>query len=59
MSEKRVVYIYELQAVFSENNNKGTCELNEYNISPLDPESTDLSDQHGVIFSMFSKVTFF
>ena len=49
------MYIYELQAVFRDNN-KRTCELNKDTISPLEVESTDFNDQHGVIFSMFFKV---
>ena len=44
--------------LFSEKNNKGTCELNKYSISPLDVQSTELNDQQGVIFSMFFKVMY-
>ena len=45
--------------MFSDNNNKGTCELNKHTKSPLDAESTSLNDQHGVIFSMIFKVMYF
>ena len=45
--------------LFSENNNKGTCELNKHSISPLDAESTELNDQPGITFSMFFKVMYF
>ena len=45
--------------LFSEDNIKGTCELNKHSISPLDEESTSLNDQLGVIFSMFFKVMCF
>ena len=45
--------------LFSENNNKGTCELNNQSISPLDADSTELNDQPGIVFSMFFKVMYF
>ena len=43
--------------LFSENNNRGTCELNKH-ISPLD-ESTDLNDQQGITFSMLFELWYF
>ena len=45
--------------LFSENNNKGICELNKDAIFPLDVESTDLNYQLGVAFSMFFKVLYY
>ena len=45
--------------LFSENSNKGTCELNKHTISPLDAESTDLNDQHGVVFSLLFEVMYY
>ena len=45
--------------LFSENNNKGICELNKYSRSPLDSESISLNNQHGVVFSMIFKVMYF
>ena len=45
--------------LFSENNSKGTCELNKHAISPLDTKSTNLNDQHGVTFSIFFKVMYY
>ena len=45
--------------LFSENNNKRTCELNKDAIFPLDVESTDLNYQLGVAFSMFFKVLYY
>ena len=45
--------------LFSENNNKGTCELNKHTIPPLYSEYPSLNDQHGVIFSMIFKVMYF
>ena len=44
--------------LFTENNNKGICELNKFTRYPLYVDSTDLNDQHGVIFSMIFKVMY-
>ena len=43
--------------LFSENNNKGICELNKYSSFPLDSESS-LNNQHGVVFSMIFQVIY-
>ena len=44
--------------LFSENNNKGICELNKYSRFPLDSESS-LNNQHGVVYSMIFQVIYY